>query len=153
MAHPKDIWLLFAADLMIDMFIAEIDRRALCMQESQSIEWKWTWQDEYLKWLCGYANEEGSEEPMTSTNMLSAEAMKSVDRMMDILSRRLSDKEKAKMLPIVEYLKVHDEVDTQTVKIIIGKSRATASRYIQRLVELDILEKKGDSVTTVFYRK
>lgn len=97
--------------------------------------------------------EEGSEEPMTSTNMLSAEAMKSVDRMMDILSRRLSDKEKAKMLPIVEYLKVHDEVDTQTVKIIIGKSRATASRYIQRLVELDILEKKGDSVTTVFYRK
>lgn len=29
------------------------------MQESQSIEWKWTWQDEYLKWLCGYANTDG----------------------------------------------------------------------------------------------
>lgn len=24
--------------------------------ESQSIEWKESWQDEYLKWICGYAN-------------------------------------------------------------------------------------------------
>ena len=28
-------------------------------QESQSTEWKWSWQDEYLKWLCGYANTDG----------------------------------------------------------------------------------------------
>ena len=28
-------------------------------QESQQIEWKWSWQDEFLKWLCGYANADG----------------------------------------------------------------------------------------------
>ncbi len=28
-------------------------------QESQQIEWKWSWEEEYLKWLCGYANVEG----------------------------------------------------------------------------------------------
>ena len=28
-------------------------------QESQTVEWKWTWQDDYLKWLCGYANTDG----------------------------------------------------------------------------------------------
>ena len=28
-------------------------------QESQQIEWKWSWKDEFLKWLCGYANTEG----------------------------------------------------------------------------------------------
>lgn len=28
-------------------------------QESQTIEWKWSWKDEYLKWLCGYANTDG----------------------------------------------------------------------------------------------
>jgi ATP-dependent DNA helicase RecG len=28
-------------------------------QESQSVEWKWSWQDEFLKWLCGYANTDG----------------------------------------------------------------------------------------------
>ena len=29
------------------------------MKESQSIEYKTSWRDEYLKWLCGYANAEG----------------------------------------------------------------------------------------------
>ena len=27
-------------------------------QEFQQIEWKWSWQDGFLKWLCGYANTE-----------------------------------------------------------------------------------------------
>ena len=26
------------------------------MQESQNIEWKEIWKDEYLKWVCGFAN-------------------------------------------------------------------------------------------------
>lgn len=32
-----------------------------------------------------------------------------IDRMMDILSRELSDKEKIKILPVVEYLKSHEK--------------------------------------------
>ena len=28
-------------------------------QESQTVEWKWSWQDDFLKWLCGYANTDG----------------------------------------------------------------------------------------------
>jgi len=27
--------------------------------ENQDIEWKWSWNDEYLKWICGYANVKG----------------------------------------------------------------------------------------------
>ena len=27
--------------------------------ESQNIEWKRSWQDEYLKWVCGFANAQG----------------------------------------------------------------------------------------------
>lgn len=27
--------------------------------ENQNTEWKWSWEDEYLKWLCGYANVSG----------------------------------------------------------------------------------------------
>jgi hypothetical protein len=26
------------------------------MPETQNIEWKTTWRDEYLKWICGFAN-------------------------------------------------------------------------------------------------
>jgi ATP-dependent DNA helicase RecG len=29
------------------------------MQESQYIEWKEIWKDEYLKWICGFANANG----------------------------------------------------------------------------------------------
>ncbi len=29
------------------------------MKESQRIEWKETWRDEYLRWICGFANAEG----------------------------------------------------------------------------------------------
>ncbi|NCC99682.1 MAG: transcriptional regulator [Bacteroidia bacterium] len=29
------------------------------MQESQNIEWKESWKDEYLKWICGFANAAG----------------------------------------------------------------------------------------------
>jgi ATP-dependent DNA helicase RecG len=28
-------------------------------QENQNTEWKQAWRDEYLKWICGFANAEG----------------------------------------------------------------------------------------------
>ena len=31
------------------------------MQESQNIEWKEKWKDDYLKWICGFANASGGE--------------------------------------------------------------------------------------------
>lgn len=29
------------------------------MKEHQNIEWKSSWRDEYLKWICGFANADG----------------------------------------------------------------------------------------------
>ena len=29
------------------------------MREDQTIEWKESWRDEYLKWVCGFANAQG----------------------------------------------------------------------------------------------
>ena len=29
------------------------------MKESQNVEWKLLWRDEYLKWICGFANAQG----------------------------------------------------------------------------------------------
>ena len=31
------------------------------MSESQNIEWKQSWRDEYLKWVCGFANAQGGK--------------------------------------------------------------------------------------------
>ena len=29
------------------------------MKEHQQVEWKESWRDEYLRWICGFANAEG----------------------------------------------------------------------------------------------
>lgn len=29
------------------------------MKENQNTEWKQAWRDEYLKWICGFANAQG----------------------------------------------------------------------------------------------
>ncbi len=31
------------------------------MSENQNIEWKESWRDEYLKWICGFANANGGK--------------------------------------------------------------------------------------------
>ena len=31
------------------------------MQESHNIEWKEKWKDDYLKWICGFANANGGK--------------------------------------------------------------------------------------------
>ena len=31
------------------------------MKESQNIEWKESWRDDYLKWICGFANAQGGK--------------------------------------------------------------------------------------------
>lgn len=31
------------------------------MRESQNIEYKESWRDEYLKWICGFANAQGGK--------------------------------------------------------------------------------------------
>ena len=31
------------------------------MEENQNIEWKESWRDEYLKWVCGFANAQGGK--------------------------------------------------------------------------------------------
>ncbi len=33
------------------------------MPVQSSIEWKSTWKDEYMKWICGFANAQGCPEP------------------------------------------------------------------------------------------
>ena len=31
------------------------------MAENQNVEWKELWKDEYLKWICGFANAQGGK--------------------------------------------------------------------------------------------
>ena len=33
----------------------------MMIEESQNIEYKESWRDEYLKWICGFANAQGGQ--------------------------------------------------------------------------------------------
>lgn len=35
--------------------------REINMEENQNVEWKTKWRDEYLKWICGFANAQGGK--------------------------------------------------------------------------------------------
>lgn len=55
---------LLPASVMLPTRLAGIDcivdrHGATPMKEHQHIEWKESWRDEYLKWICGFANAEG----------------------------------------------------------------------------------------------
>ena len=41
------------------MIISFLGKIRIDMPEDQNIEWKLTWKDEYLKWICGFANAQG----------------------------------------------------------------------------------------------
>lgn len=89
----------------------------------------------------------------TEKSALTVDEQKSIDRMMEILSQQLSDREKKRLLPVVDYLMRHDTITRQIVMDITGKGRSTAANYLKVLVDYDVLEKEGESVSIVYRRK
>ena len=85
--------------------------------------------------------------------IISDSEQKSIDRMLYIFENNLSDKERKKILPIIEYLKANDTIKPQTARRVTGKSKTTVYRYLQQLIELDIIVSQGDSVSTTYKRK
>ena len=78
---------------------------------------------------------------------------KSLDRMSDLLSKALTEREKKNIMPIYGYLVHHETIDTATAIKITGKSSSTVNRYLQRLVELTVLDKEGKTKNAVYRRR
>lgn len=82
---------------------------------------------------------------------LSAEHAKAFSRMEEVLSLHLTESEKKRLLPLINYFKVNDFINSTEAADILGKSVATAARYLKRLIELGVINKKGGSKNTVYY--
>ena len=61
------------------------------MSEDQHIEWKATWRDEYLKWLCGFANAQGGVLEVGRDNQGKVVGLDDVARLMEELPNKLRD--------------------------------------------------------------
>ena len=71
-------------------------------QESQQIEWKWSWQDEYLKWLCGYANTDGGTLYIGVNDDGYVVGLEDSKRMLESLPNKITNK-----LGIIASINVH----------------------------------------------
>ena len=61
------------------------------MSENQHIEWKTSWRDEYLKWLCGFANAQGGVLEVGRDNQGKVAGLDDAARLMEELPNKLRD--------------------------------------------------------------
>ena len=52
-------------------------------RESQNVEYKSSWHDEYLKWICGFANAQGAVMYFGMDNDHEVVGLENVDRLME----------------------------------------------------------------------
>lgn len=86
---------------------------------------------------------EGSKEQIDKKRVI-------YEHVLEVCSEKLREKEKEKLLPIVEYFKTHDQIDRATAEVICGKSTTTTVGYLNRLVSIGVLMKEKDSVATIY---
>lgn len=59
------------------------------MQEQQNIEWKEKWRDEYLKWICGFANAQGGKIYIGKNDKGEVVGIDNAKRLMDDLPNKI----------------------------------------------------------------
>ncbi|MFT7035762.1 MAG: ATP-dependent DNA helicase RecG [Cyclobacteriaceae bacterium] len=60
------------------------------MAESQNIEWKQSWRDEYLKWICGFANAKGGKIFIGKDDKGKVVGLENYKRLMDDIPNKIN---------------------------------------------------------------
>ena len=61
------------------------------MAESQNIEYKESWRDEYLKWVCGFANAQGGKIYIGCDDNGEVVGVKDAKRLMEEIPNKIRD--------------------------------------------------------------
>jgi len=69
---------------------------------------------------------------------------------LEICSGELNEREKKQMISIIEYFRNHDEIDRATAESICGKGTTTTVGYLNRLIEVGVLQRQKESVATIY---
>lgn len=62
------------------------------MLESQNVEWKETWRDEYLKWICGFANAQGGKIYIGADDNGNVVGLKDAKKLIEDLPNKIQNK-------------------------------------------------------------
>ncbi|MCF8298472.1 MAG: putative DNA binding domain-containing protein, partial [Saprospiraceae bacterium] len=84
------------------------------MQEKQNIEWKENWRDEYLKWICGFANAQGGKIYIGKNDKGEVVGIENAKRLMDDLPNKI-----ASVLGVVCDINLLEENEKKFIEIIV----------------------------------
>ena len=82
------------------------------MSENQTIEWKSTWRDEYLKWICGFANAQGGVLEIGKNDKGRVVGVANASRLLEELPNKMRD-----LLGIVADIDLLMEGDKEYIRI------------------------------------
>ena len=84
------------------------------MQESQNIEWKENWKDEYLKWICGFANANGGKIIIGKNDKGEIVGLKNSQKLLEDIPNKVRD-----ILGIVVDVNLHKSEKGDYLEIIV----------------------------------
>jgi ATP-dependent DNA helicase RecG len=87
------------------------------MTENQNIEYKESWHDEYLKWICGYANAQGGVLYIGLNDKGTVVGLKNSKKLLEDLPNKIRD-----VLGIVADVNLHKKKGLDYIKIIVHPS-------------------------------
>ena len=85
------------------------------MRERQNIEWKESWRDEYLKWICGFANAQGGKIYIGTRDDGTVVGIQNAKRLLDDLPNKIQNK-----LGIVADVNLLKEGEREYIEIIVN---------------------------------
>lgn len=92
------------------------------MEENQNIDFKRIWKDEYLQWICGFANAQGGKLYIGIDDDHTIVGLKNVDRLMEDIPNKI-----VTTLGIVCDVNLHEENGLQYIEIVVEPSNMPIS--------------------------
>ena len=84
------------------------------MQERQNIEWKEIWKDEYLKWICGFANANGGKIFIEKNDKGEIVGLKNSNKLLEDIPNKIQNH-----LGIICDVLLHKENGMQYIEIVV----------------------------------
>ena len=83
-------------------------------QESQHTEWKETWRDDYLRWVCGFANAQGGRLLLGVNDKGQVVGLPDATKLLEDLPNKVRD-----LLGIVVDVNLHTEGDSHYIEVVV----------------------------------
>ncbi len=132
------------------------------MAESQNIEWKESWRDDYLKWICGFANAQGGRIYIGVDDTGKVVGVQNGKRLLEEIPNKIqtklaavsiSDEQFSKLdskaedtalkIKIVEYLRNQPAATQKELQEAFNETRTHIQKNVKKLVNEGKIERKG----------